>query len=174
MRNAFVETRDCIEVKRLVRPNRIAPVYCQNVLYLTMPAANIYHSAVRAALTADGWTITHDPLTLAFGGRDLFVDLAAERAALAAEKSGRKIAVEVHSFILPSPVRDLQDAIGQYEIYRALLTELDAERTIYLAVPRRTYEGLLGEQFGRFVIARLQIKLLVVDMEREKVVTWIE
>ena len=139
-----------------------------------MPAENTYHSAVRSALTADGWTITHDPLTLSFGGRDLFVDLAAERAALAAEKSGRKIAVEIHSFILASPVRDLQEAVGQYEIYRTVLAELDAERTIYLAVQRRAYEGLLGEQFGRFVISRLQIKLLVVDIESEKVVTWIE
>lgn len=40
-----------------------------------MPAKNIYHDLVVRALTADGWTITHDPLTLSFGGKDLFVDL---------------------------------------------------------------------------------------------------
>jgi hypothetical protein len=29
-----------------------------------MPARNIYHDAVVQALTADGWTITDDPLRL--------------------------------------------------------------------------------------------------------------
>ena len=45
------------------------------------------------------------PLTLSFGGKDLFVDLGAERPTLAAEKAGRRIAVEVQSFRGPSPVR---------------------------------------------------------------------
>ena len=63
-----------------------------------MPAKDLYHDAVVRALTADGWVITDDPLRLAFGARDLDVDLAAELAA-AAEKAGRRIAVEVKSFI---------------------------------------------------------------------------
>jgi hypothetical protein len=29
-----------------------------------MPARDIYHNAVKAALIADGWTITHDPYRL--------------------------------------------------------------------------------------------------------------
>src|SRR4051812_8044342 len=49
-----------------------------------MPARNIHHAVVVRALTADGWTITHDPYPLSFGGKDLFVDLGAEEAALAA------------------------------------------------------------------------------------------
>ena len=59
-----------------------------------MPARNLHHDAVVEALITDGWTITHDPLTISYGGKDLFVDLGAERAALAAEKEGRRIAVE--------------------------------------------------------------------------------
>ena len=47
-----------------------------------MPAKNIYHDVVLHALLADGWTITHDPLTISYGGRDLFVDLGAERPAV--------------------------------------------------------------------------------------------
>jgi hypothetical protein len=70
-----------------------------------VPARNIYHDIVVQALTADGWTITDDPLRLSYGGRDLFVDLGAERRTLAAEKAGQKIAVEIQSFLNPSPVR---------------------------------------------------------------------
>jgi hypothetical protein len=110
-----------------------------------VPAKNIYHEVVRQALTADGWTITNDPLALSFGGRDLFVDLGAERVAIAAEKGARKIAVEIHSFLSLSPVRDLEEAVGQYDIYRTILAEIDAERLLYLAVPRRIADGLLAE-----------------------------
>lgn len=50
------------------------------------PAVDTYHQAVIAALQKDGWTITHDPMTLTFEGEDLFVDLGAERL-LAAERA---------------------------------------------------------------------------------------
>ena len=139
-----------------------------------MPARNIYHDAVVQALTADGWTITHDPLTLSFGGKDLFIDLGAEQVALAAEREGRRIAVEIQSFLSPSPVRSLQEAVGQYDIYRLVLAETEPERVAYLAVPRRVYEGLLTEQFGQFVVTRLQLKLLVFDEQQRRVIRWTE
>jgi hypothetical protein len=75
-------------------------------------ARNIYHDAVVHALTADGWTITDDPLRLEIGDRKLYVDLGAEQRAVAAERAGRKIAVEIHSFLGRSPVRDLQRRLG--------------------------------------------------------------
>jgi hypothetical protein len=40
-----------------------------------MPAPDIYHHVVKNALIKDGWTITHDPYTLTFGQRNVFVDL---------------------------------------------------------------------------------------------------
>jgi hypothetical protein len=56
-----------------------------------MPAKDIFHNAVKNALIKDGWTITHDPLRLTWGGKDMYVDLGAERL-LAAEKAGQQIA----------------------------------------------------------------------------------
>ena len=139
-----------------------------------MPAKNVYHETVIQALTADGWVITHDPLTLSFGGKDLFVDLGAERTALAAERGGRRIAVEVQSFLSRSAVRDLQEAVGQYDVYRAVLTEMEPERMLYLAVPRRVHEGLLMERFGQMIVSRLQLRLLVFDEQPGRVVRWID
>jgi hypothetical protein len=81
-----------------------------------MPAKNMHHDLVVRALKADGWTITHDPLTLSFGGRDLFVDLGAERAALAAE----------------------------------------------------------SDRFGQLIISRVELRLLIFDETRERIVQWIE
>jgi hypothetical protein len=139
-----------------------------------MPAKNIYHDLVVRLLMADGWTITHDPLTLSFGGRDLFVDLGAERAALAAEKDGRKIALEIQSFLAASPVRDLEEAVGQYQVYRALLSETEPDRVPYLAVPRRVHEELLSDRFGQLIVTRLELRLLVFDETSERIVQWIE
>lgn len=62
-----------------------------------MSAHDLYHNAVKSALVKDGWTITHDPFTITFGRRDVYVDLGAERM-IAAEKGNERIAVEIKSF----------------------------------------------------------------------------
>lgn len=138
-----------------------------------MPARNIYHDAVAHALTADGWTITDDPLTLSYGGRDLYVDLGAERATIGAERNGERIAVEIHSFLNPSPVRDLEEAVGQYDIYRSILTDTGSDRLLFLAVPEHVHEGILAERLGQLIITRLQLRLIVFDGQRERIVQWI-
>jgi hypothetical protein len=138
-----------------------------------VPAKNIYHDAVVNALKADGWTITDDPLKISYGGRGLFVDLGAERATIAAEKEGRKIAVEIQSFLSLSPVRDLQEAVGQYSVYRAVLAQDDPERGLYLAVPLRVQQDLLAGEFGQLIVTSLQLRVLVFDHKRERVVQWI-
>ena len=138
-----------------------------------MSAKNIYHDAVVHALIADGWTITDDPLRISFGSRDLYIDLGAERTTIGAERGEQRIAVEVQSFLNPSPVRDLQEAVGQYDIYRAILVENGSDRLLYLAVPLRVYEGLLTERFGQLIIRRLDLRVLVFDHQKERVVQWI-
>lgn len=74
-----------------------------------MPARDIYHDNVKNALTKDGWVITHDPLRLEWGGKDLFIDLGAEQL-IAAQKAERKIAVEIKSFVGKSDIDDLEKA----------------------------------------------------------------
>ncbi len=138
-----------------------------------VPAKNIYHDVVVAALKAEGWTITHDPLTLSFGGRDLYVDVGAERLTIGAEKGEQRIAVEIQSFLNPSPVRDLQEAVGQFAIYRSILAVREPDRSLYLAVPRRVHETLLAERFGQLIVTDLRLRLLVFDDEQKRLVQWI-
>lgn len=137
-----------------------------------MSAKNIYHDAVVEALTADGWTITADPLTLAVAGRNVFVDLAGERAAVAAERAGETIAVEVQSFVSRSEVEDFHRAVGQYVVYRALLAVSDPGRVLHLAIPQAAFDGIFRHRIGEIVRASLSMRLLVFAPATRRVVEW--
>lgn len=137
-----------------------------------MPKKDFYHNAVVNALTADDWRITDDPLHLSYGGRNLYIDLGADRP-IGAEKEGRKIAVEIKSFIGESDIHELGQSIGQYNMYRNLLAEIDPERILWLAVPSFAYDGIFREEIGQLMISREQIGLIVFDEIKERVREWI-
>lgn len=141
-----------------------------------MPARDIYHNAVKAALIIDGWTITHDPYRIEYGGKDAYVDLAAERAqldvVLAAERGTTTIAVEIKTFTGLSVLTDLQQAIGQYLLYRTWMRQTDPQRLLYLAVDVETAAGVFAQEFGRIIADDVQIRLIVVDIDAERIVEW--
>lgn len=75
-------------------------------------AQDFYHHHVRNALNSDGWTITDDPFSILYKGTRVYADLAAEKL-IAAEKDKRKIVVEIKVFSAPSPMTELERAVGQ-------------------------------------------------------------
>jgi hypothetical protein len=137
-----------------------------------MPARDIYHHTVKQALISDGWEITHDPLRLQWGAKDMYVDLGAEEL-LAAERSGRKIAVEIKSFLGPSEIEDLRNALGQFILYRTILQTNEPERVLYLAVREATYYALFEEPVGQLLIQQQQLHLLVFHPEHAEILRWI-
>jgi hypothetical protein len=134
-----------------------------------MAARNIYHDIVVRALQAEGWTI----ITIRYGSQDLFVDLAAEHATLGAERAGKRIAVEIQSFLGKSPVRDLEEAVGQYDIYRAVLRKTNPGRQLFMAVPTKVYETLLTPLFGQLVVKELELDVIVFDVAEKRSLQWI-
>jgi hypothetical protein len=137
-----------------------------------MPQRDIFHAIVVKALIKDGWIITNDPLRLAYGGRNLYADLGAEQP-IGAEKGGRKIAVEIKSFIAESDVYDLELCIGQYRLYRAILARTEPDRSLHLAIPAYSYEGIFTEPIGRLAIEEEQLQLIVFDDEQGVITQWI-
>ncbi len=137
-----------------------------------MSALDQHHEAVHAALIKDGWTVTHDPYTLRVGGRKLFIDLGAERI-LAAEKGTRKIAVEVKTFRRISSVEDLQDAVGQFVMYRDLLEEIEPGREAFVAVPDAVIDGILSEELGQILLRRGSIRVFGYDAARKVITRWL-
>lgn len=137
-----------------------------------MSARDIFHACVKAALQKDGWTITHDPLSLRIGKKDLFIDLGAEQL-LAAEKEQRKIAVEIKSFVSASEIRDLETALGQYVLYQNVLSTIEPDRALYLAVREAVFVDLFQEEVGKLLLERQILKLLTFDPEKEVLTRWI-
>ncbi len=130
------------------------------------------HGAVKAALIKDGWTITADPLVIEFEDIELRADLAAERV-IAAERGTERIAVEVKSFLGHSPIRDLQQALGQYEIYGLMLRKLEPNRMVFLAIAEYTWLDFFQRESIKQRTGMLRLKIIVVDVDVEEVVEWI-
>ncbi|MFN8492336.1 MAG: element excision factor XisH family protein [Caldilineaceae bacterium] len=92
---------------------------------------------------------------------------------LVAEKGQRKIVVEIKVFTTPSPMTDLEKAVGQYGIYRTFLKRLQLERELYLAIARDVYQDFFSKPAVQDIVADHQIWLLVFDPETEEIVKWI-
>ena len=137
-----------------------------------MPARDRYHDHVKSALLKEGWTITHDPLRLHWGLKDMYVDLGAEQL-LAAEKGTRKIAVEIKSFVGLSEMDDLEKAIGQYVVYHDVLLQVEPERDLYLAINEETFVNLFEEPIGKLLLDNRRVRLLVFDPQTEVIRQWI-
>jgi hypothetical protein len=135
-------------------------------------AKDIFHNAVKNALIKDGWKITHDPYRLRYGIADIYVDLAAEEA-IAAEKEGRKIAVEIKSFASSSTISEFHTALGQFLNYKiALEFSEEPDRVLYLAVPQDIYKTFLCLEPAKTIIERYQLNLILYNPRKETIEQW--
>lgn len=136
-----------------------------------MPALDRYHHAAKNALIKDGWVITHDPLHLRWGRKDMYVDLGAKRL-IVATRSTEKIAVEVKSFLGDSEMQACRDAVGQFAIYRSVLRRTYPEYKLYLAIRDLVYSSFFEEPIGQIMIEDEQLKLMVFSAEEECITLW--
>jgi XisH protein len=137
-----------------------------------MAAKDVFHDLVKTALQKDGWTITADPLHIRLSGViDMYVDLGAEKV-IAAEKAGRKIAVEIKSFLGASTIAEFHLALGQFTNYRYALEDTEPDRILYLAVPLHIYEEFFMLAFIQSVVRRSQLNLLIYDVEAVEITQW--
>lgn len=138
-----------------------------------MAARDKHHDAVRSALIADGWTITHDPLYLSVEDIGFSIDLGAEKL-IGAERQGRKIAVEVKSFLRASLITDFHQAVGQCNSYQTALDISKMEHELFLAIPYHTFRQLEDSNFYTAAMKRARINLIAVDTDKAIIIKWIE
>ena len=137
-----------------------------------MAAPDKFHDVVKHALIKDGWTITDDPLYLDYGGVDYSVDFGAEKL-IGAEKQGQRIAVEVKSFLSDSTTYEFHQTMGQVTNYRLMLSQVQPDRLLYVAVPSDVYHSFFQLPFIQFVLHDVQMKLVVYKIPEEVIEVWI-
>ncbi len=118
--------------------------------------------------------MTHDPYLLhrkKDGG--LQTDLGAEKI-ITAERHRERIAVEVKSFVHISMMHDFLLAVGQYFVYKKILSKNEPERTLFVALPDFVYYRLSKFEWAQEIIADLGMNLILYDTNLKTITAWIK
>jgi XisH protein len=160
-----VSIAECQHILRRLHPYSISmAMLCRNEIKFTMPS-------VRRSSRKDGKLQMIRMLFPLAASADSLTDGSGRF--IGARRDNSKIAVEIKDFRGNSAIADLEQAIGQYVLYRLLLDRVDPQRELYLAVSDRTVDEIFSEPIGELVISKLPLKLLIVDIEMAEVRQWI-
>jgi hypothetical protein len=137
-----------------------------------MPALDECHNEVVHALQKAGWQVNSVPQAIRDIDKRLvvFIDINAEINSNGSQ--GREIYVEVKCFPGNNKKQELHIALGQYIFYRAILRRKQFQTALYLAIPHTIYQNVFKDAVKQ-TCQDNDIKLLIVDMEREEIVSWI-
>lgn len=135
-------------------------------------ARDVFHENVKEALVKEGWSITADPLTFKIGNVHVQIDLGAERL-IAAERGTEKIAIEIKTFGNPSFITAMYEAVGKYIIYRNVLSYLQTDRTLYLAIPENIYERFFSEKIIQKTLQEEKFKLVIYNQTSQTITQWV-
>jgi hypothetical protein len=83
------------------------------------------------------------------------------------------IAVEIKSFIAESDTYEFHTALGQFLTYKLMLSNIEPERVLYLAVPLDTFETFFQERLTQELVAQYKIALLVYNPIAEVIEKWL-
>ncbi len=71
-------------------------------------------------------------------------------------------------------MRDFEVALGQYILYRNIITLKAPEYQVYLAIKDSIYENFFKRESIKDITQINQLLLIVVEMEREEILQWID
>jgi len=136
-----------------------------------MSAFDQCHEQVVRALEKAGWEVVQSPFRLRLFYRFVYVDLEVARGTNGSRE--QMLLVEVKCFPDPkNTTRDLYTSIGQYLVYRAMIREKGLPHSVYLAVPETIFSAVFDPAVMQ-VVKDSQIKIVVVNLEEERIVQWI-
>lgn len=85
----------------------------------------------------------------------------------------RRIVVEIKSFTGVSDVNDLEQAIGQYVLYKQIMLQTDPDRELFLAVTSKVANSIFSVEIGQILLEGNIVKVLVFDPESEVITQWL-
>lgn len=138
-----------------------------------MPAIDQCEEQVIRALEKAGWLVTHQPFAIRINKKRagyVYADLRLR------QKTNNQtiIVIEVKYFASTrTHLDEFYQAVGQYMSYRNALTINDMQLPVYLSVPSSVFTTFFQIPLIAAVVADAQIKLVVIDLEKEEIIQWI-
>ena len=88
------------------------------------------------------------------------------------KRKGRKIAVEVKSFVGKSNLNELEKAVGQFMTYRFAMRREEPERELFIAVGEKIYNKLYLHPDVIELIEAENLRIIVFDEVKQVIVRW--
>ena len=85
----------------------------------------------------------------------------------------RALVIEIKGFAGDSPIHSLENALGQYELYRMYLQSIAPDDKLYLAISETTYTKQFLRPSFAFIVREKRLPLLIVNTEQEVIIQWI-
>ena len=70
-------------------------------------------------------------------------------------------------------MNDLENALGQFIFYRAILAENEPDRELFLAVPDEIFQTIFQREFNELLTKHKLAKVFGVNEEKEEIIGWI-
>ncbi len=136
-----------------------------------MPRLDDCHNQVVRALQKDDWQVKKSR-RISSPERDIFIDIRAEKQVNGT--SQQTLLAEVKCFpetgVFSS---EFYAAIGQYLFYQVILDGIEDKTQLYLVIPDHIYQREFDGAVQR-LITKYQVRLIIVNLEAEAIVKWIE
>lgn len=130
------------------------------------------HPQMVNALRKAGWDVDAKSFYIEVPGMVVAPDI---RARHTNGKGQQLIVVEIKCFTDENSQQDeLYRAVGQYIVYRNVLRLKPIAATLYLAIPLLIYQQFFTTEVVMSSVKDAHIKLVIVDIEREEVIQWLE
>src|SRR5688572_2167293 len=130
-----------------------------------MPTQDTCQPEVIAALQKDGCIIIGQQVHIPKPDLYIFIDIEAA-------KEDQQAFIEVKCFPEANSTTEFYIAIGQYLLYRQVITTQKPDATLYLAIPEHIF-NTFGETY-RDTLSDNHVKMIVVNIQMEVIAQWIE
>ncbi len=87
-------------------------------------------------------------------------------------KTIKKLRLKSKVFVGKSETADLEQAIGQYFLYRWIMDRQDPDRILFLAVPETIYRQLFEGVKGEILLSDGRLKVFGYSTEKEEIIGW--
>jgi len=129
-----------------------------------MPSEDACQPQVEVALKKEGWVIVDTQVYISKGDFYVFIDIEAANEA-------NQTFIEVKCF--PTPAQgEFYNAVGQYVSYREVISTERPGHSLYLAIPEKVYDAFTDVH--RDILRANRVKLVIVNLDFEVVVRWIQ